>query len=45
MSGFWSLSSSGVSKDWTQGINTLSFLEIRGGRNVLVGSEYSGVHA
>ena len=28
------LPSSKVSKDWTQGKNILSFIEIRGGRNV-----------
>ena len=39
------LSSSEVSKDWTQGRNTLSFIEIRGGRNVLVRAESSGLHA
>ena len=39
------LSSSEVSKDWTQGRNTWSFEEIRGEWNVLVGSESSGLHA
>ena len=45
MSVLWSLLSSRVSKDWTQGRNTQSFIEIRGGKNVLVGSESSGLHA
>ena len=41
----WLLSSSGVSKDWTQGKNTLSFIEIRWGKNVLVGSRSAKLHA
>ena len=41
----WALSSSRVSKDWTQGKNTLSFIEFRLGRNVLVGLRYARLYA
>ena len=44
-SALWLLSSSSVSKDWTQGKNTLSFIDFRLGRNVLVGSRYARFYA